>query len=136
MVATTIAPPPLTNDWALGGRFIETLARRDLARLRDGFAAGVRCRALMPNNAFGVFGVDSAMRTRHGWLGDSERLEVIGSAVEPVGDRRQLGYRFRIHNDSALTLCEQRACCPIAGGRIVDIGLVCSGSRPVPEDAT
>jgi hypothetical protein len=136
MVATTIAPPPAPSDRALGGRFTETPARGDLARLRDRFAAGDRCRALTPNHTFGLFGVDSAIWTRHGWFGYADHRAVIGSTVESIGDRRQIGYRFGVHIGDVLSLREQRAFCPVADGRIVDISLVYSGSRPAPEDAT
>jgi hypothetical protein len=110
--------------------FAEAIAAQDLESLAWCLHPDVRFRALTPNHTFGHFGSDSAIATIQGWFADVSILELVGSGIEPIGDRVRVSFRFRLFADGLWSVMEQQAFCTIDEGVVTDISLICSGRRP------
>ena len=110
--------------------FAEAIAAQDLESLAWCLHPDVRFRALTPNHTFGHFGSDSAIATIQGWFDNVSILELIGSGIEPIGDRVRVSFRFRLFADGIWSVMEQQAFCTIDEGVVTDISLICSGRLP------
>ena len=64
------------------------------------------------------------------WFEPTDRIESIdGIEHDVVGDRRRVGYRFRVRNDDGDFLVEQQAYFSLDGDRISWLQIMCSGYR-------
>lgn len=122
-----------TTDNALGAAFVAAVAAQDFAGLHSCFDPNVRFRALTPSHVWAHFGAASAVATIRDWFGDAQRMDLMASRIEHVGDRLSLSYLLRVQETDVRELCEQRAYRITAGDRISDISMICSGFRPEPD---
>ena len=66
------------------------------------------------------------------WFEDTDRIEAVDAVeCDVVGDRRRVGYRFRVTNDEGSFLVEQQAYFSVERDRIDWLRIMCSGYRPV-----
>jgi TusA-related sulfurtransferase len=123
------------NETPAVQRLVAAVAARDFEGVEAAMAAAVRMRSLVPSGPGEVHGpADVAARFR-AWFGDADRIEVLGSNAEPIGDRIALGYRFRVHEEVGWSVVEQRAFLDVdPEGRIAGIDLLCSGFREDPAE--
>ncbi len=122
----------------LGAALVDCVVRRDFDGLQALFADDVRFRALIPRSIPQAGSARDARTIMEGWFSDTDRAELLGSTIETVADRLQVVYRVRGREGGAWYLVEQHVSASIAGDRLTDVALVCSGFRPVEaptEDA-
>jgi hypothetical protein len=114
-----------------GATLVAALAERDFDRLAGALAPGVSMRALIPPGAVEVSGAEAAAAKFASWFGGTDRLELVRSARDEVGDRLHLSYRLRVQQPGEpWKVVEQHLFCALDDGRITAFDLVCSGFRP------
>ena len=119
---------------ALGRLFLESLVAQDFDRLVKLFAPQVRFRALLPSRIREEQTVEAAVGWLRHWFGEADRLQVLQSAIDQVGDRSYLRYRLRLHSaKSNWEIIEQHAYYAVQDAPIDDLWLLCSGFRPDPD---
>lgn len=115
----------------LGLGLITALAERDFPRLADTLTPDVRMRALIPPGPVEVSGAEPAAAKFAFWFGESNRLELVHSGSDEVGDRLHVFYRLRVKRPGdPWKVIEQHLFCALDEGRITALDLVCSGFRP------
>ena len=134
----TRPPQGFTVDEAPSTTFVEALARRDFAAVEATLSPAVRFRALLPSGAMEWQGSGAVVERLTAWFGAAERFEVQEASAQPVADRMEVRYRFRLRPhpfvpESGWHVIEQQAFCEIADGKIVALDLLCTGFRPEPE---
>lgn len=143
MVASTTTRPatePVGNGTDasaidLGRAFIDAIARRDFRAIEALLAPDVRFRALVPR-AYRKAGTATGARDWiENWFADADRFELVESRVEMVGDRLHLVYRIRLSEAGTWRMVEQNVFAGVAGARLADVALVCSGFRPLEPPA-
>lgn len=119
-----------------GRAFVDALAARDFEGLGAMLAPGVRSRLLLPSGPEEHEGAAPAVGKFAGWFGDADRFELEGSAVDRVGDRVGVSYRFRLHRPDGWHVIEQRLFGDVEeDGRLGRFDLLCSGFHPLREPA-
>jgi hypothetical protein len=125
----------LDQALSMGRSFIDSIVAHDWDRVAACFEPGARFRAVVPNaNPFRdrTGGTEAAAQIR-AWFGDADVTELVGSTVEPMGDRVHLAYRIHEHEPDGWYLVEQHAYITPGAQGIAYMNLLCSGFRPVPE---
>lgn len=113
---------------------VAALAERDFGRLAGALAPDVRMRALIPPGSIELSGAEAAAARLVSWFGDSERLELVRSGSEEVGDRLHVFYRLRVKSGgNPWKVVEQHLFCSLDADRVTALDLVCSGLRPEAE---
>ena len=110
--------------------FLEALLQKDFPGLSATFAPGLRFRALVPGETVTIESAAGAADAFERWFGDKERLELVASEAETVGDRVQLRYRLRLSRKGEPHVIEQTLCGDLEADRFVTLDLLCSGFRP------
>lgn len=110
---------------------VASLASRDFDAAERRLSPTVRFRALVPSGVREASDATGAVAWLRQWFGSSEVFDVVGSGVEVVGGRHRFWYRFRLERDGRPCLIDQEGFCDVAGGRVTDLSLVCSGFRPL-----
>jgi hypothetical protein len=114
-----------------GATLVAALAKRDFGRLAGTLAPDVRMRALIPPGPVELSGAAPAAARFASWFGGSDRLELVQSGTEEVGDRLHAFYRLRVkRSGDPWKIVEQQLFCALDEGRITAIDLLCSGFRP------
>jgi SnoaL-like domain len=114
-----------------GVTFVAALAARDFDRLAGVLASNTRMRALIPPGPLELSGAEPAAARFASWFGDAERLELLHSGTDEVGDRLHVFYRLRVKRDGdPWKVIEQHLFCVLDEDRITALDLVCSGFRP------
>ena len=112
-----------------GERYVAALREQNWTALADCFHDAVTFNALIPPGLRTASDRDSATKYLQQWFGDADQIVLLGSQVEPLGDRLHITYRFRVHEDKWYVV-EQQAYCTLRDGRIERMDLLCSGFRP------
>jgi SnoaL-like domain len=114
-----------------GATLVAALAARDFDRLAGVLATDTRMRALIPPGPVELSGAEPAAARFASWFGDAERLELVDSGSDEVGDRLHVFYRLRVkRSGDPSKVIEQHLFCALDEGRISAFDLVCSGFRP------
>lgn len=111
----------------VGTRYLTALAQRDWAAVEAFFDAGLRFRALIPPGLREATDRATAVGHLRRWFGDADDLVVVSAEASALPDRLSLSYRFRVHEDGAWYVVEQRAYCVVSEGRIRGMDLLCAG---------
>lgn len=120
--ADQVAPP-------IGRAFVDAIVIGDFDQLETLFAPDLRFRAIIPGTYLEVSTAAGARALVEGWFGGTDHRELLGSTVEPVGDRLALGYRLELTEDGVRLVVEQHAAATVDGAVFRDVALVCSGFR-------
>jgi hypothetical protein len=119
-----------------GRAFLAALTSRDFVRVQASLDPEIRFRGLLPGGLRELSGAAAVTDQLRSWFGEPDVFEVEGSGAEDMVDRLRISYRFRLHDEQGWTVIEQVAFCDADDGRIEQIDLVCSGFRPVEDQAT
>jgi SnoaL-like domain len=115
----------------LGDALVSALAERDFDRLAGTLAPGARMRALIPPGLVELSGAKPAAARFATWFGESERLELVQTGSDKIGDRLHVFYRLRVKRPGdSWKVIEQHLFCALEDGHITALDLVCSGFRP------
>ncbi len=116
----------------LGSAFVDALASKDRARLREVLHPKVDFRGLTPNRNWEATSSDSVIdEILAVWFGDSDQIEeTLKLDGDAFADRERVGYRLRVRNPDGLFTVEQQAYIAERDGRIGWMRVVCSGFRP------
>ena len=115
----------------LGARLVAAVTERAFGRLAGTLAPDVRMRALIPSGPVELSGAEPAAARFASWFGESNRLELVHSGSDEVGDRLHVFYRLRVKRPGDVwKVIEQHLLCVLDDGRITALDLVCSGFRP------
>ena len=115
--------------------FVDALAHRDRPRLVSLLNTDVQMRALLPSRSVEATGPDAVVAEVLGWFSDVPRIDVLGTAVDVVGDVWHAGYRFGLRGTADERVTEQHVYCTTRDGSIATIRLMCSGFRPASAPA-
>jgi len=107
------------------------VAGRDSAQLAAAVTDTVRLRALLPGGPVEEHGRDAVVARIGAWLAGLDRVELVESAGETVGDRLLIHYRLDLRRDDTRWACTQTSVCKIDQGRLATIDLLCSGFREI-----
>ena len=115
----------------LAATLVAALTEQDWGRLARTLAPEVRMRALIPPGPVELSGADPAAARFAAWFGESDRLELVQSGGDEVGDRVHVFYRLRVKRaGDPWKVIEQHLICALDDGQITALDLVCSGFRP------
>ena len=131
---TRLVPPPSPVDHVATGlarSFVHAIVGGDFDRLETLFAPHVRFRAIIPDEYQDASTATGARALVEDWFGGTDRRELLGWTVEPVGDRLALGYRIELTEDGERRVVEQHIVAIVDGAVFLDVALVCSGFRPL-----
>ncbi len=121
-----------------GERFVHALAGKDAAGLRATLAPDVRFRGLTPGRVWEATGVDATLDVLFGsWFEATDHIdEVVSHEIHDVVDKIAVRYCFKVRNGDGVFLVEQQGYVSLdEQGRMADIAIVCSGFRPVGDEA-
>ncbi len=111
-------------------RFLRALTARDFVGLAACFSHDLRFRALIPRGLREATGADDSARYFQGWFGPADRIDVVETRTQPLGDRQHLAWRLLVHDADGRRVVEQQAYATLRDGVISELDLVCSGLRP------
>lgn len=114
--------------------FVETLARRDVAALRDLLADDVWFRILLPHEAVELHTAAETVDAFHQWYGTATAFEVEHLDHHTMAGREFVAYRFALRPAWAPDQwhrIEQSGYLRVRDGRISRLDLVCTGFHPV-----
>jgi hypothetical protein len=115
----------------LGAKLVAALAEQDFGRLAGTLTPDVSMRALIPPGSVELSGAEPAAARFASWFGESNKLELVHSGSDEVGDRLHVFYRLRVKRPGdPWKIIEQHLFCALDDGRITALDLVCSGFRP------
>ena len=121
----------------LGAMLVAALTERDFGRLAGTLAPEVRMRALIPPGPVELSGAEPAAARFASWFGEPERLKLVHSGSDEVGDRLHVFYRLRVKRPGdPWKVIEQHLFCALDEGCITALDLVCSGFRPDAAGST
>jgi SnoaL-like domain len=127
------APAPMTarsSDTRVAEAFVDALRARDFATMTTVLAPNVRFRALVPSGLREAGSAIDAAAWFDTWFGAAERFEIVDASVEDFAGRQRISYRLGVVRNGGPEVLDQEGFCDVAGGRITDLSLVCSGFRP------
>ena len=120
-------------QFALAGSFLESLAARDFARLRDALDDGVRLRALLPGGPQEWTGAEVIAGQFASWFGGTEDFELVESNAGEIGGLLRLQWRLRLQAEQLgpgwFTVEQQAYADTNDDGRIAQVDLLCTGYR-------
>jgi hypothetical protein len=119
---------------AVGEKLVEAIRAQDWAAPESCFADDVQFRALIPPGFREASDRSSATAHLMRWFGDADTIEILESRVEPIEDRTAVTYRLRLHEDRWYVV-EQKAFFDVSERWITHMDLLCSGFRPLAEEA-
>jgi hypothetical protein len=120
---------PAGPRWAVGGRFVDTLARRDFDDLAGCLDPAVRFRGLVPSGPFEVVGPEEVVARFRRWFGGPDDFEVVDATLGEVGPKLYMRWRVAMASASAdgpARVAEQHLFATIDGS-VVSLDLLCSG---------
>jgi hypothetical protein len=130
---TTSTPSAPAGEGAarsLGERYIDAIVDGDYDRLEELMAPAVRFRALIPRRTRKASSAADARHIVEGWFGESEDRVLQQASVDLVSDRLVFSFRMTLTEEGERNVVEQHVAAIVRDGRLDDIALVCSGSRP------
>ena len=114
----------------LVAQFLRALMERDFTVVKTLLAPDVRFRALVPSGFREAGDAEGATTWLRTWFGSSKDLDVLEYGHELVAGRHHIWYRFALEREGRASVIHQDGFCDVAGGRITDVSLLCSGFRP------
>ena len=137
------APPPISTDGhnmderlSVARSLVAAIAARNYKEIFSAFSPDARFRYLIPPGPGEVAGAADVAAKYLEWFGDADELDVERTFVEPLADRVSVVYRFRLHEAEREEVIEQQVFLDVDGQRITAVDLLCSGFRPIEEEAT
>ena len=117
----------------LGTAWVEALAARDPAAVREVLHPEIDFKAVTPGRAWEANDVDAVLEILFGhWIEETERVEeIVKLETDAFLDRERVGYRLRVTSDDGPTVFEQQAYYAVRDGRIAWMRATCSGNRPL-----
>lgn len=122
--------PTLTN---IGQAYLDALAERDFARLEKLLHPHARFRALVPPAVREGTTAEETISWLRRWFGTAEVFTLIQSSTDQVVDRLFIAYRARVRRQDGWQEIAQHVYCIVEQETIIDMALLCSGFRPLPE---
>jgi ketosteroid isomerase-like protein len=122
-----------------GARYVNALAAKDTATLRDLFAADIVLRGMTPGRYWEAHSPDEAIReVLYRWFEPTDVIESVEHLeVAQVVDRKRVDYRFHVRNSDGVFAVEQRAYFDVDDdGRIILMNAICSGFRTIASPVT
>jgi len=118
--------------------FVDCLVRQDFGGLADALASHIHLRALLPGALMEWTGAPAVGDRFARWFGDTVHFEHLESAVDQIGDRTHLRWRFRLQAErlgSGSYVVEQQAYADAdERGQIARLDLLCTGYLPEHAD--
>jgi hypothetical protein len=124
---------------AVGERFVQAIAAKDVPALLDVLAPDVDFRAMTPHRFWEAATakeiVDDVILGR--WFEPSDHIDALESVEsESVADCERIIYRFHVTNADGAFLVEQSAYFEVVDERISWLRVMCAGYRPVPSSSS
>ncbi|MGH2632160.1 MAG: sulfurtransferase TusA family protein [Tepidiformaceae bacterium] len=126
----SVTTPGVATPAQIAETYIDSLQRHDHGRLSSVVAPAVELRALLPRGAEEWHGVEASLTRIWQWF-DAWDLSLLDHAVDDVGGRWSVRFRFDARQGDDHRVIEQTLFCTIGDGKIETIDLLCSGFRPV-----
>ena len=121
---------------AVGERFAQAIAAKDVPALLDVLAPDVDFRAMTPGRFWEAANakelVDNVILGR--WFDPGDHIDALESVESgTVADRERVVYRFHVTNADGAFLVEQSAYFEVVDDRISWLRIMCAGYRPAPS---
>lgn len=124
------------TDSDFAHRFVSALAAKNGPELLSMLGNEVDFRAVTPGRVWEAGTAQAVNDVMLGtWFGPGtviERIESIETST--IGTRRRIGYRLRLANANGRFVVEQQAFADLAGDKITELRLACSGFIPALEN--
>lgn len=118
----------------IGQMYLDALARRDFGQIEKLLHPQVRFRALVPPAMREGTTAEETLSWLRRWFETVEVFTLTQSSVDQVVDRLYMAYRARVHNQNGWQEIAQHLYCIVEQETIIDMALLCSGFRPLPEE--
>ncbi len=122
--------PHLTN---IGQAYLAALAERDFARIEKLLHPHLRFRALVPPAMREGTGAGDALSWFRRWFGEAEIFTLTQTSTGQMVDRLSIAYQAQVYSQDGWEAVAQHLYCVVEQELIVDMALLCSGFRPLPE---
>jgi hypothetical protein len=127
---TTVQAP----DTEIGTQLLDAIRRRDYVGIASCFADDAHMRAVVPPGVREDDGPDAIAARFRLWTGELTDYELVDAAVDPVADLLRIRYAIRgVDPEVGPCILDQTAYVEVAGGRISQMRLACSGDRPLTD---
>lgn len=123
--------PLLTN---IGQAYLAALAERDFERIEKLLHPRLRFRGLVPHTMREGTTAEEALAWFRRWFGEAEIFSLTQCSTDQVVDRLSIAYQAHLRSQDGWQTVAQHLSCIVEQELIVDMALLCSGFRPLPED--
>lgn len=123
--------PPLIN---IGQAYLAALAARDFERIEKLLHPHLRFRGLVPHTIREGATAEDALSWFRRWFGEAEIFTLTQCSTEQVVDRLSIAYQAHIRGQDGWEVVAQHLYCVVEQELIVDMALLCSGFRPLPDE--
>jgi len=126
-----ISNPLLTR---IGQVYLDALAERDFGRIEKLLHPHIRFRALLPGAVREEATAEEALSWLRRWFGAAEVFTLTQWSIDQVIDRVYIAYRAHVRGQDGWQEVAQHLYCIVEHEMIIDMALLCSGFRPLPEE--
>jgi len=119
----------------IGKTFLDALMARDFERMEMLLHPDIRFRGLVPYAVREGITAEEALYWLRRWFGDADVFDLVQYSIDQVVDRLYIAYRIDVHDENGWQQVAQHIYCTIKNDVITDMALLCSGFRPVQEQA-
>ena len=118
-----------------GGRFARLLAAKQWSELVTLLDPDITFKGMTPGRFWDAHTPEEVVsEVLQHWFDDTDHIEELLSVFAGhVADRHWLHYRVHVRNDDGLHLVDQHGYYDVAGDRIRQLHLMCSGYRRIEE---
>lgn len=122
----------MQEETTRGAAFVQALAHKDQARIRDLMHPEIDFRGLTPGRAWEAKDREAVVVILfEQWFERSDEIKTLQKLeTDAFADRERVGYRFDVSNPDGDFVVEQQAYLSERDGRIGWMRVLCSGFRP------
>jgi hypothetical protein len=123
----------------IGERFVQALAKKDMAGLLDVLDSEVDFRGLTPGRFWEASSAKALVDDIFlgAWFEADDHIESLEDVqLGSVADRDRVSYLLRVSNPDGLFLVEQQAYFGVENDRINWLRILCSGYRAIDDEPT
>src|SRR5690348_14750618 len=118
----------------IGQAYLAALAERDFERIEKLLHPHLRFRGLVPHTIREGASAEDALSWFRKWFGGAEIFKLTQCSTGQVVDRLSIAYQAHVHSQDGWEVVAQHLSCVVEQELIVDMALLCSGFRPLPEE--